>query len=102
MVEIKDKIQCCGCNACGDICPKGAISFPVDNEGIWYPRIDKDLCVDCGLCNKTCPVENISALKKNDLQQVRKLFCIPKEKSVFEIDTHYCEYTSEEWNSLIS
>lgn len=32
MVEIKDKIQCCGCNACGDICPKGAISFPVDNE----------------------------------------------------------------------
>ena len=69
MVEIKDKIQCCGCNACGDICPKGAISFPVDNEGIWYPRIDKDLCVDCGLCNKTCPIENISALKKNDLQQ---------------------------------
>ena len=69
MVEIKDKIQCCGCNACGDICPKGAISFPVDNEGIWYPRIDKDLCVDCGLCNKTCPVENISDLKKNDLQQ---------------------------------
>lgn len=39
-----------------------------------------------------------SNIKKNDLQQVRKLFCIPKEKSVFEIDTHYCEYTSEEWN----
>ena len=35
MINITDKEHCCGCNACGDICPKGAISFPQDEEGFW-------------------------------------------------------------------
>lgn len=56
MKEIVDKSICCGCNACGDICPKGAIGFKTDNEGFWYPEIDQTLCIDCGLCRKTCPV----------------------------------------------
>ncbi len=58
MIKIKRKEDCCGCNACGDICPKKAISFYVDEEGFWYPEIDMEKCVDCGLCNKVCPVEN--------------------------------------------
>lgn len=41
-------------------------------------------------------------LIKRDLIQVRKLFCLPKEKTVFEIDTHYCDYTQEEWRSFIN
>ena len=58
MIDIKNKIDCCGCNACGDICGKHAISFETDNEGFWYPIVDKDLCVDCGLCDKVCPIQN--------------------------------------------
>lgn len=30
MINITDKISCCGCNACGDVCPKGSISFQTD------------------------------------------------------------------------
>ena len=56
MISITDKALCCGCNACGDVCPHGAISFKTDNEGFWYPTVDKALCVDCGLCDKVCPV----------------------------------------------
>lgn len=56
MKEIIEKTKCCGCNACGDICPKGAISFKTDKEGFWYPEINQSLCIDCGLCQKTCPV----------------------------------------------
>lgn len=56
MKEIIEKSKCCGCNACGDVCPKGAITFHTDKEGFWYPEINQDLCVDCGLCQKTCPV----------------------------------------------
>ena len=26
---------------CKDICPKNAISYTVDDEGFWYPEIDK-------------------------------------------------------------
>ncbi len=52
----QNKAQCCGCNACGDVCAKKAISFKTDIEGFWYPEVDKELCVDCGLCDKVCPV----------------------------------------------
>lgn len=58
MINITNKVDCCGCNACGDICGKHAISFVTDKEGFWYPKVDKDLCVDCGLCDKVCPIQN--------------------------------------------
>lgn len=57
MINIKDKSSCCGCNACGDICGKHAISFVSDNEGFLYPQVNKELCVDCGLCDKVCPIQ---------------------------------------------
>ena len=56
MIQITDKIDCCGCNACGDVCPHGAILYQIDNEGFWYPKINTDKCVDCGLCDKVCPI----------------------------------------------
>lgn len=46
--------QCCGCNLCLAVCPKGAISLAKDAEGFLYPSIDHDQCVDCGLCRKIC------------------------------------------------
>lgn len=69
MINLSSKEQCCGCKACGDVCPKKAILFKTDIEGFWYPEIDRNLCVDCGLCEKVCPIINIDALKKNDLPQ---------------------------------
>ena len=56
MIDIEKKENCCGCNACGDICPKGAISFIADQEGFWYPQINKEKCVECNLCEKVCPI----------------------------------------------
>lgn len=58
MIVIKEKEKCCGCGACGDICPKSAISFNSDKEGFWYPVVDLEKCVDCGLCEKICPFVN--------------------------------------------
>ena len=69
MITIKNKKDCCGCNACGDICAHQAITFQTDIEGFWYPVVDKDKCDDCGLCEKVCPQLHVSELKKNDLSQ---------------------------------
>ena len=58
MIKLNRKEDCCGCNSCGDICPKKAIRFVEDNEGFLYPEISQELCINCGLCEKICPVIN--------------------------------------------
>lgn len=69
MISINDKVDCCGCNACGDVCGQDAITYKTDIEGFWYPEVNKDRCTDCHLCEKVCPIVNIRDLKKNDLPQ---------------------------------
>lgn len=66
MVKIQNKADCCGCNACGDVCTHQAISFKTDHEGFWYPEVNEAKCTDCHLCENVCPIINIKDLKKND------------------------------------
>ena len=68
MITIQDKSKCCGCNACGDVCAHGAISFKTDIEGFWYPEVDTSKCTNCGLCEKVCPNLHAEELKKNDFE----------------------------------
>ena len=41
-------------------------------------------------------------LNKTNLNQIRKLFCLPKDKTIFEHDLHYCNYNSDEWDTLFN
>ena len=59
MIEIKNKKDCCGCEACVQACAKKCISFQQDSQGFFYPVVDKDNCVNCGLCDKVCPIINV-------------------------------------------
>ena len=56
MITLTDKKNCCGCQACAQICPKGCITMQADEEGFLYPHVDKTACVNCGLCEKVCPI----------------------------------------------
>lgn len=64
MINITDKSQCCGCNACGDICTHEAITFKIDIEGFWYPEVKKELCTNCGLCEIVCPIFSPSMFER--------------------------------------
>ena len=35
------KEDCCGCSACAQACPISCINMILDEEGFWYPKIDK-------------------------------------------------------------
>ena len=64
MIEIRNKRDCCGCNACVQKCPQQCIGQSEDAEGFIYPQVDKARCVGCGLCEKVCPVLNQGEKRK--------------------------------------
>lgn len=58
MIDITNKNNCCGCNACAQVCAHKSIQLVEDYFGFRYPQVNKDTCVDCGLCEKVCPMLN--------------------------------------------
>lgn len=81
MINIVKKSECSGCYSCSNICPKECINIESDDEGFWYPSVDKDMCINCNLCEKVCPVINdpktekidtIAYACRNKNEQVRK------------------------------
>ncbi|MBQ9551332.1 MAG: 4Fe-4S binding protein, partial [Clostridia bacterium] len=53
-ISIERPEQCCGCGACVNICPRGAITMKEDAAGFLYPTVDQSLCVQCGKCAQVC------------------------------------------------
>ena len=68
MIEIKNKVECCGCYGCYNICPTKAIEMVEDEKGFKYPSVNNEKCVDCGLCEKVCPILNNKKEEKKDIK----------------------------------
>lgn len=57
MIQLCDKSDCTGCEACKSICPKNAITMvPEGNLLAEIPIIDTNLCIECHACERVCPV----------------------------------------------
>lgn len=60
-----NKTECCGCEACQNICPKKIIEMKSDEEGFYYPYVvDSSKCINCNLCEKVCPLKHINKSAK--------------------------------------
>jgi formate hydrogenlyase subunit 6/NADH:ubiquinone oxidoreductase subunit I len=44
MIRFNSKQDCCGCEACAQVCPSGIISMQMDDEGFRYPVVDRERC----------------------------------------------------------
>lgn len=71
-MTICEKDLCCGCMACMNTCPSGAITRYTDGEGFWFPEVDDALCTGCNSCRRVCPVHNV---RKNDTFQKKVFAC---------------------------
>lgn len=56
MICLTDKSQCCGCEACRNVCPGQCITMREDREGFLYPEVNVTTCINCGLCEIVCPM----------------------------------------------
>lgn len=66
-LDNKEKTNCCGCEACVQVCNFDAITMKEDAEGFRYPQIDLEKCVNCGKCKQVCQYNNNTP--KNDSKQ---------------------------------
>lgn len=57
-MEICNKQDCTGCQACMQGCPTRAITMQENIKGHIYPIIDTNICINCHKCIKICPALN--------------------------------------------
>lgn len=51
--------DCCGCEACVQVCPVSIIEMKADEQGFFYPCITQsEKCISCKRCEKVCPLKN--------------------------------------------
>lgn len=72
--DSKNKKDCNGCGTCSLICPKKCITMEEDEEGFFYPKVDKSKCIKCNKCKNVC--SNFNEKKENN------------EKAYAVINTH--------------
>ena len=58
MVDAVNRNDCCGCEACAQVCPSRCIDMREDEEGFLFPKVYASRCIKCGRCLKVCPARN--------------------------------------------
>ena len=115
MIQITNKIDCCGCSACAMKCPKHCITMQTDSEGFLYPVVNKEACIDCGLCEKVChelhpyekrnPLNVYAAINKDEQVRMNSssggIFYLLAEKTISEGGVVFGARFDEDWQVVI-
>lgn len=63
-VAKKTENDCCGCEACAQLCPHHCICMKENDRGFLLPMVDETQCVLCGMCISHCPEQKAFQLHK--------------------------------------
>lgn len=65
-----NKIECCGCGNCTQICPKQCITMVFSEDGFAYPKVETTKCVHCNRCIQFCPFDRAEQTAKAEQNQI--------------------------------
>lgn len=65
--------DCCGCEACIQICPVNCITMKEDREGFLYPNANKTKCIKCGRCQAVCPLISSHKIRGTEIPEAYAL-----------------------------
>lgn len=82
MIKFDFNKNCCGCTACKNSCPTGAIQMTENSEGFLLPVVDKTKCVDCGKCDTVCPFLNSENGEKVQLLKSKTYLYYLKDEKI--------------------
>ena len=77
MIQIINKAECSGCQACRLACPRQCITMVRDEEGFLYPCVDESQCIQCGLCERVC--QSIHPIESADLSKAYAAYSLNKD-----------------------
>ena len=86
-----------------------------DDEGFFYPQVDKDICVDCRLCEEVCnelhpycgrePLQVLAVINKNEKIRLKSstggVFYLLAEKIINEGGVVFGARFDENWQVVI-
>ena len=81
MIHVDNKMYCCGCEACVQVCPRHCINFDSDSEGFSYPVVHVEKCIHCGLCENVCLYLNRKEERKSS-KPLKVLACKHPNKNI--------------------
>lgn len=73
-------LDCAGCAACANACPKDAIAMTSMMDGFPQPVVDKERCVQCLACEHACPV--LTTLPNENRKEPITYACWNKDKKI--------------------
>lgn len=65
MINIVEEKDCCGCEACANVCPAQCISMEL-RDGFYYPVVNREKCIECASCERVCPIIHHSENPKGE------------------------------------
>lgn len=77
------KNECTSCQFCESICPTNAITFSLNEDGFYRPKIS-DICIECGICKKYCYKFNTISNSEDTLNQVKCYSVKSKDKNILK------------------